>query len=214
MRGHGSAGSCAVAGALLAAAVAGGLAPWASANSGAGERDDGERRDDGVRFHEGSDRRNFAEAGEARSVRARRSLRLGQPRPRPPGRSVARITLRHDSVHRARVGDSLRCNLSPLPHVSIMGLIANDAARIAALDRAAAWFDAGGLLAELSRRVARPTASADRERAPELERYLTDEIGAASRSSASSGRCGRIRSPARRRCCSRSDARTRRRRPC
>ena len=60
-----------------------------------------------------------------------------------------------------------------------MGLIANDAARIAALDRAAAWFDAGGLLDELSRRVARPTASADREHAPDLERYLTDEIGAA-----------------------------------
>ncbi len=59
-----------------------------------------------------------------------------------------------------------------------MGLIASDAARTAAVDRAAAWFDAGGLQDELSRRVARPTESGDRERAPELERYLTDEIGA------------------------------------
>ena len=37
----------------------------------------------------------------------------------------------------------------------------------------AAWFDAGGLLAELRRRVAYRTESQDRARASELARYLT-----------------------------------------
>jgi acetylornithine deacetylase/succinyl-diaminopimelate desuccinylase-like protein len=60
-----------------------------------------------------------------------------------------------------------------------MGLAEATVARAAALDHATTWFDAGGLLGELSRRVARPTESANRERAPELERYLRDEIGAA-----------------------------------
>ncbi|HYQ99695.1 MAG TPA: M20/M25/M40 family metallo-hydrolase, partial [Casimicrobiaceae bacterium] len=60
-----------------------------------------------------------------------------------------------------------------------MGLTASDPARIAALDRAGAWFDAGGLAAELERRVACATESTNPERAPELERYLTHEIGAA-----------------------------------
>ena len=62
---------------------------------------------------------------------------------------------------------------------SIMGLTGTDPARMAALDNAAAWFDEGGLLAELSRRVAIPTESTNRDRAPELLRYLTEEVGAA-----------------------------------
>src|SRR5262249_19132441 len=59
-----------------------------------------------------------------------------------------------------------------------MGIADASATRAAALDRAAAWFDAGGLLAELTRRVAVPTESTNRERGPDLERYLRDEIGA------------------------------------
>lgn len=58
-------------------------------------------------------------------------------------------------------------------------MTAGDPARTAALDRAAAWFDAGGFAAELERRIACATESTNRERAPELERYLTHEIGAA-----------------------------------
>src|SRR5436309_967295 len=45
-----------------------------------------------------------------------------------------------------------------------------------AIAAAAAWFDAGGLLADLRRRVAFRTESQERERAPELARYLTEEI--------------------------------------
>ena len=45
-----------------------------------------------------------------------------------------------------------------------------------AIAAAAAWFDKGGLLADLSRRVAYRTESQERERAPELARYLTEEI--------------------------------------
>jgi acetylornithine deacetylase/succinyl-diaminopimelate desuccinylase-like protein len=54
-----------------------------------------------------------------------------------------------------------------------------DGARAAALDGASAWFEGGGLQAELARRVAIPTESTRRERAPELARYLTGEIGPA-----------------------------------
>ena len=46
-----------------------------------------------------------------------------------------------------------------------------------AIEAAAAWFDAGGMLADLRRRVAFRTESQDRERAAELARYLTEEIG-------------------------------------
>ena len=60
-----------------------------------------------------------------------------------------------------------------------MGLTEVSVARAAALDRAEAWFDAGGLLSELARRVAVPTESTNPERVPELERYLRDEIGTA-----------------------------------
>jgi hypothetical protein len=45
------------------------------------------------------------------------------------------------------------------------------------LSAAAAWFDDGGLLADVRRRVAFRTESQERERAPELARYLTEEIG-------------------------------------
>ena len=51
--------------------------------------------------------------------------------------------------------------------------------RADAVAAAAAWFDEGGLLADLSRRVAFRTESQERERAPELARYLTEEIGPA-----------------------------------
>jgi acetylornithine deacetylase/succinyl-diaminopimelate desuccinylase-like protein len=60
-----------------------------------------------------------------------------------------------------------------------MELMPTETARADALDRAAEWFDEGGLLEELSRRVAVPTESASRDRAPELLRYLTEEIGPA-----------------------------------
>jgi acetylornithine deacetylase/succinyl-diaminopimelate desuccinylase-like protein len=52
-----------------------------------------------------------------------------------------------------------------------------DHPRAAALAGAARWFDAGALLETLRRRVAVRTESQLRERAPELERYLSDEIG-------------------------------------
>ena len=48
-----------------------------------------------------------------------------------------------------------------------------------AIAAAAAWFDEGGLLADVRRRVAFRTESQDRARAPELARYLTEEIGPA-----------------------------------
>ncbi len=51
--------------------------------------------------------------------------------------------------------------------------------RADAVAAAAAWFDAGGLLADVRRRVAFRTESQERERAPELARYLTEEIGPA-----------------------------------
>ena len=51
--------------------------------------------------------------------------------------------------------------------------------RADAIDAAAAWFDEGGLLADVRRRVAFRTESQERERGPELARYLTDEIGPA-----------------------------------
>ncbi len=54
-----------------------------------------------------------------------------------------------------------------------------NAARDQAIASAAAWFDEGGLLADLRRRVAFRTESQDRERTPELARYLTEEIGPA-----------------------------------
>jgi acetylornithine deacetylase/succinyl-diaminopimelate desuccinylase-like protein len=44
---------------------------------------------------------------------------------------------------------------------------------------AAAWFDGGALLADLRRRVSIRTESQNPERAAELARYLTDEIGPA-----------------------------------
>ena len=53
------------------------------------------------------------------------------------------------------------------------------AERSQAIASAAAWFDEGGLLADLRRRVAIRTVSQDRERATELARYLTEEIGPA-----------------------------------
>jgi acetylornithine deacetylase/succinyl-diaminopimelate desuccinylase-like protein len=54
----------------------------------------------------------------------------------------------------------------------------NDA-RSQAIAAAAAWFDEGGLLADVRRRVAFRTESQERERAPELARYLIEEIGPA-----------------------------------
>jgi len=54
-----------------------------------------------------------------------------------------------------------------------------DGERSRAIASSAAWFDAGGLLADVRRRVAFRTESQDRERAPELARYLIDEIGPA-----------------------------------
>ena len=52
-----------------------------------------------------------------------------------------------------------------------------DRPRAAALDGAARWFDSGELLTTLGRRVAVRTESQIKESAPELERYLTGEIG-------------------------------------
>ena len=49
--------------------------------------------------------------------------------------------------------------------------------RAAALAESARWFDQGELLATLGRRVAVRTESQIKESAPELERYLTEEIG-------------------------------------
>jgi acetylornithine deacetylase/succinyl-diaminopimelate desuccinylase-like protein len=49
--------------------------------------------------------------------------------------------------------------------------------RASALAAAAAWFDAGALLAELRRRVAYRTESQIHERADTLARYLTEELG-------------------------------------
>jgi len=51
--------------------------------------------------------------------------------------------------------------------------------RNAAIAAAAAWFDAGALLADLRRRVGIRTESQNPERAAELVRYLTEEIGPA-----------------------------------
>ncbi len=51
--------------------------------------------------------------------------------------------------------------------------------RHAAIAAAAAWFDAGALLADLRRRVGIRTESQNPERAAELLRYLTEEIGPA-----------------------------------
>jgi acetylornithine deacetylase/succinyl-diaminopimelate desuccinylase-like protein len=51
--------------------------------------------------------------------------------------------------------------------------------RADAVAAAATWFDGGGLLADLSRRVAYRTESQERDRAPELARYVTEEIGPA-----------------------------------
>ncbi|WP_448615078.1 M20 family metallopeptidase [Modestobacter sp. URMC 112] len=48
--------------------------------------------------------------------------------------------------------------------------------RQTAIDRAAAHFDSGAFLDDLTRRVAHPTESADPERAPALREYLTGEI--------------------------------------
>ena len=52
-----------------------------------------------------------------------------------------------------------------------------DTGRGQAIAAAADWFDEGGLLADLRRRVAFRTVSQERERAPELARYLSEEIG-------------------------------------
>ena len=46
-----------------------------------------------------------------------------------------------------------------------------------AIRAASAWFDGGGLLADLRRRVAFRTVSQEHDRASELARYLTEEIG-------------------------------------
>jgi len=54
-----------------------------------------------------------------------------------------------------------------------------NAQRSLAINAAADWFDGGGLLDDLRRRVAFRTESQHRERAPELARYLTEEIGPA-----------------------------------
>jgi acetylornithine deacetylase/succinyl-diaminopimelate desuccinylase-like protein len=54
-----------------------------------------------------------------------------------------------------------------------------DSPRAAVLAAAARWFDSGELLATVRRRVAVRTESQLRESAPELERYLRDEIGPA-----------------------------------
>ncbi len=51
--------------------------------------------------------------------------------------------------------------------------------RNAAIAAAAAWFDAGALLADLRRRVGIRTESQNPQRAAELARYLTEEIGPA-----------------------------------
>ena len=75
--------------------------------------------------------------------------------------------------------------------------------RSAALAAAAAWFDAGGLLAELRkpRRHSAPKARIA-ERAPALARYLTEEIGPATRAAGlSHGDLGQPGCAARRRCC-------------
>ena len=52
-----------------------------------------------------------------------------------------------------------------------------DRHRRAAVDSASAWFDEGGLLADLRRRVAFRTESQNSARAAVLVRYLTEEIG-------------------------------------
>jgi len=49
--------------------------------------------------------------------------------------------------------------------------------RDGAIAAAGRWFDGGALLADLERRVAYRTESQNRERADELARYLTEEIG-------------------------------------
>src|SRR3954463_6239770 len=51
--------------------------------------------------------------------------------------------------------------------------------RAAAISRAEAYFDSGAFKDDLSRRVAIPTESQNRERAPELARYLSTEIAPA-----------------------------------
>ena len=51
--------------------------------------------------------------------------------------------------------------------------------RAAAIDRAYAYFDDGGFLADLSRRVAIPSTSQEPERADALSRYLSGEIAPA-----------------------------------
>src|SRR5579864_3284690 len=51
--------------------------------------------------------------------------------------------------------------------------------RANAISRAHAYFDSGGFLADLSRRVAIPSSSQEPERAAVLRTYLDDEIAAA-----------------------------------
>ncbi len=48
--------------------------------------------------------------------------------------------------------------------------------RAAAIAAAEDWFDAGGLFDELAGRIAVPTESPNPDRAPDLHRYLTDEL--------------------------------------
>ena len=48
--------------------------------------------------------------------------------------------------------------------------------RATAIAAAEVWFDAGGLFDELAGRVAIPTESPDPDRAPDLHRYLADEL--------------------------------------
>ena len=48
--------------------------------------------------------------------------------------------------------------------------------RAAAISRAHAYFDDGGFLADLRRRVAIPSSSQEPERAAALRAYLTDEM--------------------------------------
>ena len=54
-----------------------------------------------------------------------------------------------------------------------------NAERSQAIASSVAWFDEGGLLVDLRRRVAFRTVSQERERVTELARYLTEEIGPA-----------------------------------
>ncbi len=58
-----------------------------------------------------------------------------------------------------------------LPHTAI-----RTATRAAAIDRATAVFDSGALFATLARRIAIPTESQNPERAPDMLRYLHDEM--------------------------------------